>query len=394
MPLKSRKEENQIRFKKILSGAISAATLVTSVGMFPVSAAYDVCDVNRDGTVNVRDVSFIARYLSASVKVKDYNRLDVNGSLTIDSMDKECVLAEVMGYSYSSSYYSKNNKTTSHAPSVSTITLNEAADENISRAYYKYTYSNGRTSPYLLRPTTTTVTNDVSTYSVIGEDERKRITGTECTGIAQLSIGGTGFIIGDHHIATAAHCVYNKDYNQWVGSMTINTYNTNGILTGNTLTPIEAHIPSLYIDENGGDQYKYDYALITVEEDLSDYFQFDLGTSYSVTSTNFANIPIYVTGCPRETEVGGDNGEDRLLYSAEGRITGTNNTNLLHYNTDTSGGNSGGPVYTVTRNIINNQIVYSYTALAIHAYGGNFGSLITKYHLHFLKNNSRASWEE
>ncbi len=52
--------------KRVLSGFIATATLMTGTA-FSVSAAYDNCDVNRDGTVNVRDLAMLQQYLAGNL---------------------------------------------------------------------------------------------------------------------------------------------------------------------------------------------------------------------------------------------------------------------------------------------------------------------------------------
>ena len=229
-------------------------------------------------------------------------------------------------------------------------------------------------------------------------------TGSENIGIVYININnvvkGTGFIVGNHQIATVAHNVY-SELHDWFSTMEITSYNYNGELSNTKFTAVEAHIPKNYNPDI--EETKYDYALITVKEDLSDYVQFNLGTSYSVKQSNYSNIPIYVTGCPKNNTLGDKNSTNHL-YTGEGRvidksINGQNvftNNGLMHYNTDTDYGNSGGPVYTVTKNVINNKPSYTYTVLAIHEGGGsdyaNYGSLITKYHLQFYKNNPNTDY--
>ena len=87
---------------------------------------------------------------------------------------------------------------------------------------------------------------------------------------------------------------------------------------------------------------------------------------------------------------------DMQLYSEEGHVVNDFNTRVLHYNVDTTTGQSGAPVYTITRNEKNGVESYVYTALAIHKglthhsdeyNDSNCGSLMTKYQLQFYLNN-------
>lgn len=78
------------------------------------------------------------------------------------------------------------------------------------------------------------------------------------------------------------------------------------------------------------------------------------------------------------------------------------NTEVLKFDTDTRPGNSGGPVYTVTKNNVNGKASYTYTAIAINSYQVtdklteegfyNAGALVTKYLLQFYENNPNINY--
>lgn len=203
--------------------------------------------------------------------------------------------------------------------------------------------------------------------------------------------GGTAFVVGDHQIATAAHCIYDK--NGWHTPI-LKTTDSNGCMTDTYLHPVEAHVPKSYNPADFSASHSmYDYALITVSEDLSDYVHFSLGTPYNVSKSAYSNIPIYLTGCPSKVE--NHEGSLNILFSEEGNVVNNkfDNDDVLYYDLDTSGGNSGGPVYTITKN----GSKYIYTAIAIHSGGDgyrNYGAMITNYQLQFYMNNPNASYSE
>ena len=79
--------------------------------------------------------------------------------------------------------------------------------------------------------------------------------------------------------------------------------------------------------------------------------------------------------------------------TAIGKLTSLDYYNL-HYDTDTTGGNSGAPVYVVNSN-------GTKTVIGIHCYGSdvtnenndyNYCTRITTDILHFVYNNSNLSW--
>lgn len=369
------------------------------------AAAYDDCDVNHDGFVDVSDAVATARYLAGDHYISSYNRFDTNISLTVDASDVEKILAKIVQNTYSAQYWSKNGNCGVSFPTVSGFTAEPDASSNSSRTYQRFVYSNGNKYQYTLTPSAANfnaVPSNPIPREVIGTDDRIPSTGTENTGIVILENVGTGFIVGDHVIATAAHCVYNKYENQqsyFKTALTIHPYNSNGTVNTNiTFTPVEAHMPIEYGTCPMSDNYLHDYALITVSEDLSNYFHFSLGTTYNMSATVFADVPLYVLG-PRMT---GSQIND--LYYSQGNIVSYSDTTadrLIYYNCDTKGGDSGAPVYTITKATIGNQTFYYYTVIAIHvrndSYGigathlWNAGNRITKYHLQFFDESTNTN---
>ena len=384
------------KMKKISSVILAAATLAASAsfpGNTALAVTYDPCDVNKDGSVNVRDAAAISSYLNGNRYEKNYECLDANKSLIVDDQDVQCVMAKVMKKSYSSSYMSRKTGTYTNAKSVSHYYYDSAADSEEPREYMRYSCTEQKPlSNYILEPAAKNL-NAREIPGVIGTDDRYLAHGTENTGIVRLSTGATGFVVGDHQIATVAHAVFNHDESKWIPLEYINTYNLTGRVTKTNLTPVEVHVPK---DYTGDTSYNYDYALVTVKEDLSDYVHFELGASYSVNQTNYNNIPIYVTGCP-QTIPGGNNNTYLKLYSGEGHVVADSDTNAssLHYDSDMTFGNSGSPVYVITKNVINGEESYTYTALAINSFvdvNRNFGPRMTKYLFQFYKNNDYINY--
>lgn len=329
--------------------------------------------------------------------VSNYNQLDVNKSLTVDAADDECLSARNLGMTYTCRYFSRATGATVSPPTVSGFTPSNSSSSSAGRTYMRCHYENGQPaqslSNYTLTPELSTLNTGVNSRKVFGDDERYPSYSPENNGIVYLSMDdnymASGFIVGDHQIATAAHCVY-KD-GSW-RSLIVKTYDSNGCLTNNTLNVVEAHILTGYI---AGSDVMYDYALITVSDDLSDYVHFSLGTPYNVTADAYSNVPVYVTGSPTDllnifTPV--------RLFSAEGRIMDkssklSNHTDVICYDIDTEGGDSGAPVYTITKI----DDAYVYTAIAVHcgaatSLSQNLGSMITNYHLQFYNNNPNMNY--
>lgn len=396
---------------KVLKKTIATLAMLSLVGSaIPMSASavtYDRCDVNHDGVVNATDSLTIQRYLQGLTSSANYNQLDADCNLIVDYNDVQCVNSRILGKDYSTLFYSRElenlkMKYLFSPPALpSRPVLNVDAGHTEPCSYKAYSYIRKEDlDPYVLTPSTESINaqSGISTYFFNGEDDRKEANGLdENTGIVNLSSKkgnstaiSTGFIVGDHVIATAAHCVYSKNDKKFYNNMTVQTYGTDGKLTGKKLTAVEAHICEEYCST---EETRFDYALITVKENLSDYFQFELGNAYNITPGSFINIPIYITGCPGE--VRGNFNKDNILYTDENRVSDISYSEL-YYHVDISDGDSGAPVYTITKTTVGSRKVDTATVLAIH-HGEipnktNRGSLITNYHLQFYKNNPNINY--
>lgn len=120
------------------------------------------------------------------------------------------------------------------------------------RSYFKYDASDGGYFGFYTLPQT----NLSQIQSVINTDGRT--TNTFNNGVVKL-IGesnylGSGFIVDNHVIATAAHCVFNSDYESRIVEDILAFSSNNTVLAH--LTPVEVHIPCQYISykDNGNDQ--------------------------------------------------------------------------------------------------------------------------------------------
>lgn len=165
------------------------------------------------------------------------------------------------------------------------------------------------------------------------------------TSVVRLSTG-TGFIVDDHTIATAAHCVYGVDNKSFIKDLKVNIYDENCTKILKTITPKEAHIPVYYSLK--GDE-RYDYALLYVEEDLSKYGEFSLSMPMDSFMTSAATVT--VSGFPDKT-ASDPNAGGHKRYKADGEIMDIRTYKpeiwdyQIRYSAFMSNGDSGGPVYT------------------------------------------------
>jgi len=100
---------------------------------------------------------------------------------------------------------------------------------------------------------------------------------------------GSGIVVDDHVIATAAHCLYQN--NNFMKSVTINFYNEDCTQLEYSTTAKNIHIPANYASSGSSN---YDYGLIYVDDDVSDYVanvgvmtDYFMGTSQILTSSGF-----------------------------------------------------------------------------------------------------------
>lgn len=288
--------------------------------------------------------------------------------------------------------------------SLTSYSSMDADAVNTSLTYNVFNASNGNyMSSYTL------AANAVQDNSRITFGNDERVVDFTKSGVVKIvtSAGtfGTGFIIDGHTIVTAAHCVYEKDSDipdSYAGlSIThIYVFNSNGVVELDITNAYSMHIPTLYVS-TAGETNKYDYALITIPEvntetgDLSEFAIFDL--SVMLDGFKNSNKVISTTGFPGEVRGKTVNhGSLHNMYTGTGAVeTDKRDPDLQFcYTCDTSGGNSGGPIYTTTSYGGN---VY-YTVIGIVAGhnttdGINIATRITTDLLHFYKNNSNIVWE-
>ena len=280
--------------------------------------------------------------------------------------------------------------------SICTYSSNSSAD-NTTRSYKIFRASNGT---YLDEYTLTSLPTVNNSRYIFGMDDRQ--IDWSKSGVVKLmsviGIQGTGFVVDEHTIATAAHCVYNEYTGGGMPLTEIRLFDNNGNQTLSA-TPVNVHIPNAYIQANQpSDNYSYnfvsDYALIIVEEDLSAYACFNLAVPLDTINLSATNVT--VTGFPEKINGEYVNTEDDdEMYSASGTLYQMNSNDFLHY-VDTDNGNSGGPTYvTETRN---GNTCYSvigiYSATVGYVNDPNLYSASTRITtdlLHFYLNNCKVN---
>lgn len=373
------------RISKVISSLCAAILAATSVISFTGSAAKTLRDANGDGVIDIADAVDTRYYLLGKYNPTNVKSYDFDGNGIISEADVEKIQAYKIGLL---------NET--NLPGSSTEVTQAVAT---TRSYYRHDCSSSnafnRTSYSLtVNPNDNTFSNNgnINPCTIIPPNNMIR---DYDTSVVQLDISnkyskayGSEFIVGDHLIATAAHCVYE---NGIFDDITINIIDSNNINVAK-ITPSYIHVPINYTSGNSG----YDYALLYVEEDLSKYGMFQMGVALDEYVNK--NGSVVASGFPGEYS---DNytGSYGVRFKSQGNIDSSNQYKL-YYDADTFGGNSGGPVY-VEEGFKVGDNTYDYkTVVAIHTNGfdedanpngKNSGTKITPDILSFYYNNSHIT---
>lgn len=263
-----------MKIKKKAVALLAGVMTAMSCGSMMSSAATDnflLGDANGDGVINITDSVRINQYILGGFVASgdELTRMDVNQDCVIDSTD--VLMVQYM-----------------MADIISPVTVNKEAykaPNYESRAYYRHdcnsSNANNKTRYTLGNLPQTISENEIAEYAT-RPDNRDQ----ENTNVVQLNLGGatgSGFIVAPHVVATAAHCVYDKDTG-FIRNITVNIYNKDGEVSSDNLVHTSKaryiHIPEQYLNNiNNSTVVNYDYALIYVEDDLSDYGIWSMGVS-------------------------------------------------------------------------------------------------------------------
>ena len=374
--------------KRLASFAVAGIMAVMSCVSLASSAATHLkYDADGNGEVGLADAVYVQQYLGGAFEPENLDRCDVDRNGVVSAMDVNKIQRYCLGMIYDNYLVDDN--------------VNNAHTVNSDATYRVYKAQTRIPLPDYKLPKLNSSNNS---KSVIGEEDR--VIDWTKSGVVKLmddhNYLGTGFVVGDHVIATAAHCLY--DY---TGAMPnrvteILLFDSNGKKVMSA-TPVESHIPEAFINEVDKERdyvNESDYALITVKEDLRAYKNFSLGVPLK--SFDDRHSVVTVTGFPATVEKNGkeekvNNHITHMMYSGNGPIY-NGDDKLIRYTADTSGGNSGGPVY-ITESY--NENTY-YTVVGINVAHPkessvdykkyNIGTRMTTDLIHFYNNNPNIKW--
>jgi|GEM_PF-867125 len=194
----------------------------------------------------------------------------------------------------------------------------------------------------------------VGPYSVIGTDDRRKVTANPA--IVQIQRNGynhcTGWMIADDTLVTAAHCLYDWSRDDWVPKL---TFRPSDWSQWSYEFASQTWISSEYARSGSADS---DWGVVKFPRPISASW---FGMKPSTNPSELTGERATITGFP------GEKGRGLIrdyaqLWPADGILQAGTEARVC-YSIDTTGGQSGSPVYLGDR-----------TAVAIHSHGAGNGA--------------------
>lgn len=201
-----------------------------------------------------------------------------------------------------------------------------------------YDVQSFQTNSSLLAGKTVLPNNSIGTWSILGEDNRQPVADSSIMpyrAIARLDITlqdgrktyGSGALIANKLFATAGHVIVEDG--ELPKAVTLE-FGRNGSSVYYTTSDIKSYI--LRADYKTNPTYEGDYAFIVLNNGLGGRTGF-----FGIESSISVGTTIFTAGYPQDK--GGRN-----MYMSQGEIKKVE-TDRVHYDADTIGGQSGSPVY-------------------------------------------------
>jgi trypsin len=342
---------------RVIAGLSTAILAASSVISFSGSAATTVRDANGDGVFDIADAVDTRYYTLGMYNPTNVKSYDFDGNGIISEADVQKIQCCRIGLIDENTLPGPSTEVT-QAVSTTRTYLKHDCSSSDPASYTEYSltvdsYNN------------TNNTNNINPYVIFPPNDMVPDTEMAVVKLKYNYGEATGFIVGDHVIATAAHCLYDYKTHKFKSNYSVRIYNESGRLV-RVLPAKELHIcKDFYYDTDIGIYNdNHDYGLIYVEEDLSEYGCFNLGVALDDYINNGGEVN--VSGYPSEAPEGYNLGR---FVSTGHIIKNKNSDNFgITYDADALPGNSGSPVYVNESIITNNgENRYNYkTVVAIH----------------------------
>ena len=345
----------------MLACIVALASILTIVPTINASAEtihWLQGDINDNGYVDLTDLTLFVKYANGFYPTNNATttRLDLNDNKIIDQQDYSLL------YNYNLATGTLNGQVNNNKP----VITNVAAE---SKTYFKHIEGTGE-------HTYTTYNLNVQrgladSRTMIDEQMRNSFYPETLQCIVAIGDSnrnfGTGFIIGDHTIATASHCVcevFSNTEFRFFDDLKVRIYpaNLNNYATiDNALATFDVkitHVPEEHITEFENCTYyynnklyyydifaAYDYALIEVSNNLSAYGKMQLG---SMTKELVSTTPtVTMSGFTDPWYVEGSGIYNNKRYRTSGTIQNLSGIPTSYFKVigGISSGQSGGPVY-------------------------------------------------
>ncbi|MBQ7027441.1 MAG: trypsin-like peptidase domain-containing protein [Ruminococcus sp.] len=367
----------KFKTKRLLTVMYAAIISAVSVVATTSSADRALRDANGDGATLLNDAILTNSYLLGKYNPTNVKSFDFDGNGVISEMDKAKIQQYLLGNIDDIELPDASTETVAAASTTRVYLRHDCSDEDhCSSTEYSLTVD-------LLDNSLAAQNYEAMPRSIIGENNM--VADDNETAIVKIVDSndnqniGTGFIVGDHIVATAVHCVYTgTEYKD----LTIKIVDENGSVI-EAIQPEYIHVPKEAIHNTREIRGTYDYALLYFDERLSQYGTLKMG----VVSDEYIDQHggVIVSGFPGQypPSYSGPTGYIRFKSSGNlyySTVQSPNSSFIkkdyrLFYDADAVGGNSGGPVYVDERFLIGDTWYKYKTVIAIHS-GGTTSSSI------------------
>lgn len=361
--------------KKVISALTSLCLTLTGLSIMPAAATSMPRDPNGDGIIDIADGVYISQVLKGTYIPSNLTPLDFDQNGVVTMADSEKVFLYLV-HQYDAPLSNINDPVETQTFTARNYRRHDCTSTN------PYSYTS-----YTLQPSMTMGNGNVADINTVF-DGSDFIPDTNYAVVRINGSGGSGYIVGPHTIATAAHCVCDRYSDINFGcffDISIDIVDDDSSVAIANVDPHYIHVPYSYFYNS--DFYKYDYALIYVDTDLTQYGQFDLGLVLQPYITNEGAV------CASGFPAGVNGGSWGIRYKSYGNILNTSDTDQqkIAFNASILGGNSGGPLY-ITENYSSNGIGVTRESVlsnvAFSAPNHNFGVRTTIDLLQFYYKNT------